>query len=405
MRFDVVLICVFVAVSFRVVGCGGDSGASPVCEAGEVQGCPCGWALPDGTQTCLFDGSGWDVCECGSVEGDTGTGTGSDTGTGTGSDTGTGTGSDTDADWDTDLSCAEYPFGDVSYIHELVLGTSHLENVCCFDFTGDNEVDNGFGDMVDALSGILDMNPNAILEDQIQSGELCRLFEYHGMTSPVDDSGLRVPWLGCVDDDADFSDNRSGGERFLVTESSFVEVGGDCTSQPLTVFEPASVSSGHLEATADVVEGMSMPFLIEGVDFVFPLRQARLEADLTKDAQGVSAVSGMLGGAIPHEAIWAYVNDHVAEECSCLNLDRPLIEWAIGIDSIDLDCADISMSQCSEGVDPDFCLSFPPYCDMMSVVFETSFDIDLDEDTVNDAMSVGLLFESISADVSGLTAQ
>ena len=73
-------------------GCGDDS-QSAGCVEGEVQLCPCGGGLPDGTQTCQADGT-WTECDCGSGDMDTDTDTDSD------SDT------DTDTDTDTDAECA-----------------------------------------------------------------------------------------------------------------------------------------------------------------------------------------------------------------------------------------------------------------------------------------------------------
>ena len=48
---------------------------------------------------------------------------------------------------------------------------------------------------------------------------------------------------------------------------------------------------------------------------------------------------------------------------------------------------------------------FGDYCEVFSVIWENSLDVDLDDDDVDDAISVGLTFESISADVSGISPQ
>ena len=59
-------VCVLAGLcALLIIGCGDDDDdVTQYCVPGTVQECPCGDGVPDGTQVCLEDSSGWGDCEC-----------------------------------------------------------------------------------------------------------------------------------------------------------------------------------------------------------------------------------------------------------------------------------------------------------------------------------------------------
>jgi hypothetical protein len=84
-----------------------------------------------------------------------------------------------------------------------------------------------------------------------------------------------------------------------------------------------------------------------------------------------------------------------------LRLPGHLVAWELLGDSWDVACQDLDGSTCDD-LDPALCSDFSNVCAFLALS-ALLLDVDTDDDSIEDAISIGLRFESISALVTGIS--
>ncbi|MBN2498291.1 MAG: hypothetical protein JXR96_27110 [Deltaproteobacteria bacterium] len=296
--------------------------------------------------------------------------------------------------------CEDYRFADNSYVFSMDFGDG--QTPCCFDYDEDELPDNAFGDLLQTVAGIAGVEFTEMLSEEIQSGALCLLFDMQGLDSIAEDDELCLSLFWGRDSDGDYENNLDGGEEFTVDEDAFVAGESGCSMEPRSVFDEAWVDQSLLMAEAEEVEGLFFPSPMIADSFErVPLRRARLSAQLSRGTHGIEMRAGRIGGALPVSAFCQTLNDFVAENCACLNLDGPWLECGVEEERYAISCNDTARPDCGLEPPEDHCEMLNSYCGMLTMVLQP--DVDTDGDGIEDSMSVGIRFEATSASVTGIT--
>lgn len=287
------------------------------------------------------------------------------------------------------FTCVEAPEGVATFFDSMYLPHGS-DTPCCFDYTGDGEVDNGVGGLLDAISSLMqDSDVNQMLADAIAQGKVAILLEFVGVADWTTASGFTMnAYLG-TDADADYTNNLdpvNGGE-FLILPSSLDDMGN-----PLIAFEGASIDNGVLTGgPAQFI--VSVP-LLDATPITLVLDEALIEGDIT--AEGGTKLhidNGKLGGVIQKKVIVEGLNAYVATTCECLGLTGDLIN---------LDAQECATNGTPEScIEDNACGSIYNYCSIALGLFDSILDVDLDDDGANDSVSVGIQFTSIPAQIVG----
>jgi hypothetical protein len=290
----------------------------------------------------------------------------------------------------------DYIFGDVvSVITTMAIGGVSDAEPCCFDYTGDGEIDNALGKLLKGLGNILgDTDVNVEITDSLQSGSTILLIEYSGLNDL--DAGSFVANLFYGEDtDFDYADNLMGVGDFSVDPESFI---------PGTAIPAASMPNGVAKnALISAGPGVfQLAFPIGNIKLNTKVSAAMLQANATIGPNGVglSFQQGQLGGAITMDDLYAALNAYSNEECDCLGLGGDLITF--DPDKGKMACASTENSSCdSNDPDEDTCAQFGSFCGAALLFLKP--DLDLDDDGEKDAMSLGLWLDATSATIVGLS--
>lgn len=302
-------------------------------------------------------------------------------------------------------SAADYEFsGTYSYINALQVPDEDDE--CCFDLTGDGEIDNRLGPILDLVGGfagddfdIADTLEGALIDDSF--GLILEYRDLDGLT-PGDDFGVSV----FIASDAEgagadsWADRDDGNGTFVIDAASFDDHGGKTAGSQME-FNIADINGGTLTAGPSTfllsldVGSFSDDLEDLGV-FSLGIEAARIEAELEEHDNGIATIDavggleqGMLGGAVPIGELLTIVNE-LAAECTCSGLDGADLAMAEVIDGeVDVFCnPDATPGNCAnaEGL---ICEHLKTVCDMAPVL--TNFlDVDVDGDGADDSISLGL---------------
>jgi hypothetical protein len=267
--------------------------------------------------------------------------------------------------------CEDYPFLDNSFVYQIQMADEN--DPCCFDFNGDSEIDNGLGALFAAIAGLDDV---------------------------INDDNFMLSMFSCKDGDGDLSNDADGTSTFTADATSFEDDLGQCIAIPRHSFDIATLTDGLIEAEAGIFSGMYMALFGDGPLFQLELFDARLEATLVETDLGLELTEGKLGGAIPIDTIWDYINDWAVQNCGCLGLTEDYI--LVDADNNPSCSESGDDSQCDE-IEDEMCIMMYSYCSASVMIFNQVLDIDLDADGENDALSVGMRFDATSAEVIGIT--
>ncbi|MFW5965997.1 MAG: hypothetical protein ACOCV2_00705 [Persicimonas sp.] len=292
-----------------------------------------------------------------------------------------------------DSDCPDGDHGPGSFFNEFEIKES---GECCKDFSGDGEDDSAVGDLAATVEGIMGVNFNDEIDQQIQDGDLVYLLEYADWRDPDDDSALDV-WLYFGEDtDNDFQDNLNGNGDFYIASDSL-----DDNGDPRSDFPSASVTDGLFY----VDDGEAPLMLPAGSDLAeVEVQGIELEADVESGADleaggRVELSNGELAAEVLLDDLFGAIND-VAEQCSCIDRDSlPLYTeessgWTCNATNDDA-------NQCSGTGNPCEFFSEPSQCDLAAGFIEDEADLDTDNDGEVDALSLGATFEAVGAKIEG----
>ena len=288
---------------------------------------------------------------------------------------------------------ATFAYGPASVMTELIVQGTAEDPVCCFDYTGDGNIDNALGVGIagfQQLEGI-----NASIKGNIEDGSLDLVLEPDGLEALDNDDAFTTNfYVGAHD--GEFTTFAPSANPVLINPASFDE-----GAQPQAYLPGASVTGGALVAGPGSVE-------IQVVLFDAPLSltisQARIEADVDAansalDATGVSLASGKLGGVVKKSDIFnAFNNLAASPACTCLGLGAdPLVNLETAACNANADTAACE----TEG--QTACVEVVGACDYLAAI-DLLTDVDLDGDGTADSVSIGLAYSASGAEITGVAA-
>ncbi len=287
-----------------------------------------------------------------------------------------------------------FTWGPASFVNSLYLPYNEGDEPCCFDFTGDGEIDNGVANIIAMLGGMIGGDINEEIRFAIESGNLVDLLEFIGVADWADTPSFTLNSYTGFDAYGDFSDNLDPvfGGSFLLDPRAFDEEG-----RPLSHFAAASISAGLVEAgPGDFI--VELP-LLGGAPVRAVMQGTLIEARVSAVAERpyVSLADGRLGGYFHEKMLFDAANAYVWMSCSCLGLGNdPLMDYATHT------CAsDGSPEQCTSE-EEEVCGQLYYYCPMMMPFISMVLDVDADGDGAYDSISVGLTFSGIPALIEGV---
>lgn len=290
---------------------------------------------------------------------------------------------------------ADFMWGSASVMNDFYIEGTDQEPICCFDYAEwetqpDAEVDNSLGTNLAGFGFLTDINDSVLTS--IEGGTLVLILEHDGLEDLMNQDDFTVNfWIGQHDVDP-FEDFAATANPVLIDPQSF-----DDGAQPQAYLPDASVEGGAVAAGPGSVK-------IEIELFDSPLQlvisEARIEADVDAansdlaDNSGVSLESGKLGGFVQVRDIFVAVNEFASASCDCLGLD--------GADLVDVEtgqCADVDATTCVD--DQATCGDVADACQLFQAVGIFA-DIDVDGDTMGDAVSIGATFTAAGAEITGV---
>ena len=253
------------------------------------------------------------------------------------------------------------------------------------DLDGDGEVENSFGNVIDAFATFLDdKGINEGIVEGIEAGSLRTGLVYHGLDETGDDPSFEVDVLQLESAlDGESTELRASRESF----------GPDGPRDRLV---DASSAGGVLSATNGsfafgypLSKTLVLDLRAENVTF---------EGDWSSDVDGgVQIRNGTLHGAVPIESFADFLNRYMAK-AACVNLhNRPFIDLSKGYGPAA--CAQVDTSNCAESGDvATVAISCPL---VVSILFGGA-NVDLDGDGDNDALGLYLYLSAEGTKVRGL---
>jgi hypothetical protein len=274
----------------------------------------------------------------------------------------------------------------------LVEGTD-TDPICCYDYTGDDEIDNSLGLNLAAFGFLADINTS--VTDSIASGSLTLVLEHDGLDDLANDDDFVIGFYIGEHDVLDFATDgfMANSNPVLLNPASFDE-----GSQPQAYLPDGSVTAGAVTAGPGAVK-------IEIVLFDSPLQltisQARSDAQIDAaasalDASGVALSSGQLGGVVKIRDIFVAMNEFAAASCECLGL--------AGADLVEPDsgtCSAAADAQACQDAGNDTCFQVADACSLFGAVGLFA-DVDLDGDGLNESVSIGAGYTAVGATINGI---
>lgn len=293
------------------------------------------------------------------------------------------------------------PSEDASLVSGLAIGGAGEEEDCCFDFDGDDEIDNALGGLLNQIGGLLgaDADINALVQEQIDEGTVLLTLEYNGLDetdSAADATGISInAYLGELREDSPIADVLAGTGTVNVNDDSFLPG----TFNPLINFADASISSGMLNA------GPSLFILAINIDVIslsLTISGATIEAPVEvgangKGLQNVDSERGKLGGYVQMEDVVGALNAFADSSCGCLNSDKPLAEIVSEgkgkCNKAPADGITCDENDSTEGI----CVQLNDFCSAAFIFLKP--DIDGDNNGVVDSLSLGAWIEMVSVSI------
>ncbi|MBL8785828.1 MAG: hypothetical protein JNJ59_13055 [Deltaproteobacteria bacterium] len=293
----------------------------------------------------------------------------------------------------------DYVFVDrVSYVTHIAVGNQAAAtggvtpDACCFDFTGDDKVDNKLGSVLKAASGLLNLDINATIAEQITSGSLTLLLETKGVDDAANDSSVAIAGFYGASVDANAA---AGTGHFTANPSSF-QTG---TNVPLISFPTAKIVSSVLTAGPNLFQ-LSLP--IVGAQLDIAVTNTQLEGTvavgpngkgLTMDGNG--GLGAKLGGVVKKKDLYDALNGYLST-CTCVTGGALISEAGT--------CNTLNTSACDNATDGQACTALPQYCSALIGLLSADVDLNEDGDTkdIDDGISIGVWVKATSGTVDGV---
>ncbi|MCA9563059.1 MAG: hypothetical protein KC561_06200 [Myxococcales bacterium] len=286
--------------------------------------------------------------------------------------------------------------GTYSYVNGLRIPSQDGEAHCCFDFDGDEEIDNAAAQLLATLLSGTDFD--AEFAHSLEADDLTMIFSWgHG----ENEEGFHV-YLATNDLDGNGDPNQSfetrsaGNGTFRLDPASIDEHGA------YIQFNRAEKDGDTLTAGPSIMR-LAIPFELDGEPFSLDvdIEDAMVVGDIVPISTGIETVNleitdgeetdtygGLaLGGVIPFEQIGEILNDF-ASDCSCAGFSEgPVISYGPGTRNYEFECVQEPDGDCSEA--GTICQNLEAACLLLPAVGMLA-DIDQDGDGVPDSLSIGV---------------
>lgn len=282
-------------------------------------------------------------------------------------------------------------------------------DLCCFDFNGDDVADNGLGQALGLMDDLL-ISVNDGIKDSIASGSLALVLEHQGVDLAADGDFSIFFLLGEPVGELTAPDP-AGGNEYKINPSSF-EAGTYAQAVAL-----ASLNAGKVVAGPGSV-GLTIELF--GASLSLTISSARVTADVdaanTSAEAGVALNNGQLGGVIRVDSIFDALNTFSTDNCSC-------ITGLGGNGLISYDPNDLAEAACVDGIDASACNEDDEVegicktlvvdaCGLISLVATVAPDVNADklgQDCLEpalgiecNAISIGAKLTAVGAKVTGV---
>jgi hypothetical protein len=284
--------------------------------------------------------------------------------------------------WEPPATAAEYPFATPGSLISALRFAAPGEGLSVDD---DGTPDNNLGDLLRSLEGLLSIDIDELLTENIDSGLLTIGLAWVG-ESPIEEgarSEVHILQLNDVDN------SPATRDVYYVEPSSFEPGSGAPTAR-----FPGETSGGVFESGRSSFD-LTVPTGLFELDL--SVQQAVVQASPMFDLLGVAVDTGRIAGVVPGENVFAALNGYVASpQCSCVDAAGPL--FAVG-DEGRASCDTPDTDACVSG---DPCAQISSLCAIVVQLVTNSYDQDTGGDPAADGMSVNLVFDAVGITLVGL---
>lgn len=283
------------------------------------------------------------------------------------------------------------------------------DDLCCFDFNGDDVADNGLGQALGLMPELL-VSVNDGIGDSIASGSLALVLEHQGVDLTKDGDFSIFFLLGEPVGDLT-APKPEGNNEYKINPSSF-EAGTYAQAVALAKLEAGKVVAGP--------GSVGLAIELFGATLNLTISSARVTADVdaanTGADKGVALNNGKLGGVIRVSSIFDALNTFSMDNCGCVaGLD--------GKGLISYDPNDLAQAACVEGADAAGCNAddqvqgicktlVDDACGFVSLISTVAPDVNADklgQDCLEpalgiecNAISIGAKLTAVGAKVTGV---
>ncbi len=278
--------------------------------------------------------------------------------------------------------------------------------VCCFDYDNDGTLDDGLGDFLITLQAQSTSNFQDGINQGILNNSIVKVFDWQNFDIFQTNQSFTFQYLDAQINNPSLTlQQRMDGFAEVSIPSGQNNNFFNATNNLGVVTATASQVSGLLNLQFDSQQGL-VPLTINTVKVNTTLTQnpvGKEQGIYTEDmsATNPTVVGGMkIGGILPSDEFLG-VLDSQYRTCSCAGVDpnQPLIATSIFFGTILVSCVQTGLTpeNCVAG---SFCSSVNDFCNN-AVGIGTTFDIDENNDGINDAYSVALRY-GVSATSDGI---
>ena len=275
---------------------------------------------------------------------------------------------------------------------------------CCFDYDNDSSLDDGLGDILLTLQDQSNSDFQMGIDDAILNNILVKAFDWKNLDLDLPNQDFTFQYL----DAQNFTPGLNLVDRMSGLTELYIPPG-----QPENLFN-ANVNAGLVNATATEITGLlNLQFDMDQGLVPLTLHDVKLQAQIVDSPNGLqqgiysvdmaatnpSVVGGIkIGGILPSDEFLSVI-DNQYRMCTCASIDpnSPLISTSIFFGTIIVSCQQSNLTPENCPVN-SFCSTVGTFCSN-AIGLGTTFDIDENGDSVNDAYSVALRLGAAAATV------
>ncbi len=272
---------------------------------------------------------------------------------------------------------------------------------CCYDYTGNQEINNALGKLIDQLGGAAGFgleDVNGSIAEAIADGSVALVLEHQGVM-PATGGPFAINFM-LGEQDGDFTaPSPDGGNQYKIDPVSF-EAG---------VWPQARIGNANLDGTS-VTSGQGVVAVaINLFDITLTLRitAAQVEATVASaDDKGVKLTDGKLGGVLRVDDLIGALNSFTSTNCGCLGLENGELLTGDIVDGYE--CAAINDTCNAEVSIENTCSTIAGQCNLIKViptladVNSSNIGMSCESQVDCDAISVGFTFDAEGAVITGV---